>query len=96
MPSVHQESDHLEEILSKLISDAPKMIVIRDESENGSSSSSNNELLESPTESSPASSGLASPVGSDAHQASRNNRSRHTVTKVVRCLKSFCKITLTD
>ena len=67
MPSVHQESDHLEEILSKLISDAPKMIVTKDESENGSSSgSSNNELLESPTESSPVSSGLASPVGSDA------------------------------
>lgn len=39
MPKVHQESDHLEEILSKLISDAPKMMVTKDESSSTSSSS---------------------------------------------------------
>ena len=68
MPNVHQESDHLEEILSKLISDAPKMMITKEEiSSSGSSSDySSSNINSSPSNSPTSSSALSSPVGSDA------------------------------
>lgn len=61
MPNVHKESDHLEEILSKLISDAPKMLVTKEEppEEDNSENSTNSPSLSTSSLSN-------SPVGSDA------------------------------
>ena len=68
MPNVHKESEHLEDILSNLISDAPKMMVTKEESEESSSSNGNSSEISdgnSPSGSSNISS-VSSPIGSDA------------------------------
>lgn len=74
MPNVHKENDHLEEILANLISEAPKMLVTKDEpplneeeEEVSSSTPSSIHSISSPLSASSeasSSSGLSSPVSS--------------------------------
>lgn len=65
MPNVHKESDHLEEILSKLISPAPKMLVTKDEIESDLTTATSESDGSSSSEISTTSFPI-SPVGSDA------------------------------